>query len=140
MIEVKKLSLDQWELLRKDAHIAVFSEQPGTERVDYALLTVNKETDELVQYVTVREYDADSIHWYYGGSFDKFRGSVTAAKSMEALIGWAKDNYKSVSYLTANTNFPMIKFGVKHKFQITGVRLVPSGLLLEHVLNFKKEQ
>jgi len=139
LIEVKKISSDVWESMKSDAHIGVFGELSGTEKVDFALLTVNKETDEIIQYVTVREYDATSIHWYYGGSFEKFKGSVMAYKSMEALLAWAKEHYKKLSFLTANTNFPMIKFGTKHKFQITGMRLVKDGLLLEHVLEFNKE-
>ena len=140
MIQVKKLSKEQWELMREDAHIAVFSEMPGTEQVDFALITVKEDTDELVQYVAIREYDAESIHWFYGGSFDKYRGTVLAYRSMEALIGWARANYKKLSYFTSNRNYPMIKFGVKHKFEITGMRLVKDGLLLEHVLDFTKHE
>lgn len=139
MIEVRKITSEQWDKLKHDAHVAVFAELPGTERVDFALITVKKDTDEIVQYVTIREYDSESIHWFYGGSFDKFKGTITAYRSMDALLSWARQNYKKLSFFTANTNFAMIKFGVKHNFQITGMRLVSNGLLLEHVINFSKE-
>ncbi len=140
MIEVKKIPADEWEAMKADAHISVFEELPGNERVDFALLSVLSKTQEIIQYITIREYDADSIHWYYGGSFPKYKGGMIAYRSTEAMLNWARDNYKRVSFLAANNNYAMLKFGIKNRFQIVGVRLVSNGLLLEHVLEFENKE
>lgn len=139
-IMVKEIDKETWKRMAHDAHISVFDEHinPEKEVIDYALITVDSETDDLIQYVTIREFDKDSGHWFWGGSFPKYRGSIKAHRSMDALLGFMKAKYKKMSYLTGNTNFAMLKFGIKNKFQIVGTRLADGGLLLEHVLEFKK--
>lgn len=141
MILIKRIEKDVWkEMFAENAHLAVFDERikKDKEVIDFALIAVDQDTDDLISYVTVREYDKGHAHWYWGGSFPKYRGRVSALRSMEAILGWMKENYIKMSFFTQNTNHPMIKFGVKHKFQIVGVRLAQGALLLEHVIEFDK--
>jgi RimJ/RimL family protein N-acetyltransferase len=143
LILVKKILKEDWiEKFAENAHLTVFDEriEKDKDAIDFALITIDQDTDRLVSYVTVREYDKDHAHWFWGGSFPTYRGTVSALRSMEAIFDWIKANYKKLSFFTQNTNFPMLKFGIQKKFQIVGLRLAQGGLLLEHVIEFNKEE
>lgn len=141
MIEVRKIDKETWQkMFAENAHVAVFDERILKDKdcIDFALITIDTTSDKVVTYVTIREYDKDYAHWYWGGSFPDYRGTISAYRAMEAILDWMKVNYKKMSYFTQNTNYAMIKFGVTKKFQIVGMRLAKDGLLLEHVIEFDK--
>lgn len=133
MIEVKRIEKHEWYQMAGKAHLAVFDEtwDPDLERIDYALLTVD-EKNSLIQYATLRELDRESVYISYGGSFPNYKGSVAALKSFQSILGWLYAHYKHVSFLTENTNFPMLKFGIKEGFRVVGIRNFKGKVMLEH--------
>lgn len=134
MISVKQIPELEWRThFAKDAHQIVFREtwDAGFERIDFALLT-HDEKEQLVQFATIREMDSESAYIQYGGAFPDFRNSKKSLDSFSAILNWLEERYKNVGFLTENTNFPMLKFAIKKKFIITGVRFFKGHLLLEH--------
>lgn len=132
-IEVKRIEKHEWYQLAENAHLAVFDEtwNKDIERIDFAVLTVD-EDNQLIQYATLRELDAEAIYLQYGGSFPTYRGSIQAHKSFKAILDWLHREYKYVSFLTENTNFPMLKFAIKERFRIVGMRNFKNKVYLEH--------
>ncbi len=132
-ITIKKISKEDWYQLASPAHEAVFNEKwdAGLERIDFALLSVDAE-NMLIQYATIREMDRDSCFLNYGGSFPKYRGSIHALQSFRAILDWLYSNYKNVSFLTENINWPMLKFAIREKFRVIGVRTFKGHVMLEH--------
>lgn len=134
MIRVQRISKEDWkEKFAEDAHISVFKEPwpADFERIDFALLTVDDE-DNLVQYVTLREMDKESVYLQYGGSFADYRGSIKSFESYSTILDYLSESYKNVGFLVENTNFPMLKFAIKKEFVIVGTRYADGKLFLEH--------
>lgn len=133
MIEVKRIEPPEWKLLSRDAHVSVFREDwdADKDRIDYALLTVDGK-NELIQFATIRELDAESAYIQYGGSFPNYRGTATSHRSFQAILRWLDERYKNVSFLTENTNFAMLKFAIKERFVVIGVRNFKNHIMLEH--------
>lgn len=130
---VKRIEKEDWKLLSKDSHVTVFKEEwdPEKERIDYALVTTDID-NQLIQYSTIRELDADTGYLQYGGSFPSYRGSVAAYRSFQAILRWLQAQYRYVSFLTENTNFPMLKFAIREGFVIVGMRVFKNHIMLEH--------
>lgn len=132
-VEVKRIASEDWALLSVDAHVSVFKEgwSHDKERISYALVTVD-ENDQLVQYTTIKENDAESAYLHYGGTFPNYRGSIRAHKSFQAILVWLLERYKYVSFLTENTNWAMNKFAIHEKFRVIGVRNFNGQVMLEY--------
>lgn len=133
MIGIRKINKEDWKELASNAHLAVFNEvwTPEKERIDYALLTVD-ENDMLIQYATIRESDFETSYIQYGGSFPEYKGSIQAYQSFKAILDWLYERYKNVSFLTMNRNWPMLKFAIKEKFAVVGMRNFNGYIMLEH--------
>lgn len=138
MILVKHVTKEDWKPMAVAAHGAVFSEEwdADMERIDKALITVDQETDMLLQYATLREIDSESVYISYGGSFPSAKGSPRSLESFVAILEDLKKSYKRVVFLTENINFPMLKLALKTNFVITGMRQAKGRTMLEHVLEF----
>ena len=134
VLNVKRIEKQDWYALAGPAHESVFNEtwSADNERIDYTLLTVD-EKNVLVQYATIREVDAETGYIQYGGSFPSYKGTTTAFESFRAILGYLYGQYRYVSFLTENTNFPMLKFAIKEKFYIVGMRNFKGHIMLEHL-------
>lgn len=133
-ITIKRIEKEDWKLLASQAHESVFDEtwDADLERHDYVLVTVD-EDNTLIQYATIHEADRDSAWLQYGGSFPKYRGSISALQSFKTILKYLFEKYLYVSFYTENTNAPMLKFGIKEGFLIIGARIFKGKLMLEHI-------
>lgn len=134
-IEVIKLNKGEWISLSKDAHLICFNEtrDPMMDRIDFAL--INDRDGIPLNYCTVRELDADSVYWQYGGAFPNTKGSVVSYYSYERYANWCfDDGYKRITTYIENTNLPMLKIALKVGFLIIGTRTFKGCVMLELLL------
>lgn len=131
--EVLKISKDQWAKLSADAHLAVFEEilPPEYDRIDFALLVVEKERNQPVSYLTARELDAESVYLKHGGAFEVVKGTVHTLVTYRALIAWTQARYRRVTTLVENTNTVYLKMALTVGFKPIGVRYFKNSLLVE---------
>lgn len=136
-MKVVEITKEQWALLSEDVHLTVFNESKvaATDRIDFALVTEDS-LGILMNYVTCREIDSESLYWQYGGSFPGTKGSVMSLRATEALLAFCKLKYKRVFFYVENTNFAMLKMAMKCGFLITGIRNYKNTILVEHLLEF----
>jgi L-amino acid N-acyltransferase YncA len=133
MIEVKELSLSEWEPLSEDAHLVCFGTiRPAyRDRFDFALLATDQ--NQLLAYVTCRETDHDTLYWQYGGAFPSAQGSALSFRSYAKLVEHCdKAGYKQITTLIENENTVMLKMAMKVGFRIIGMRARNGKVFLEH--------
>lgn len=132
---VKRVEKDNWNTLSEDAHGVVFGEKMPRDlpRYDYALVCENAER-RLVSYATVRELDAESVYWQYGGVFPAFRKTPKSFEAFSMQVDWCLERYKRLSFLVENDNKAMLRMAAKKDFMITGVRTFKNLVLLEHAI------
>lgn len=136
-MNVQVIQKDDWKELSEKAHLIVFNEAKDSsiDRIDFALATESPD-GVLLNYVTCRELDKESLYWQYGGSFPSAKGTVLSYRAVKALLDYCKMHYKRVSFYVENTNSAMLKMAMKCGFLITGVRNYKGSILLEHLLEF----
>lgn len=136
-LSVNKLDADQWQAYSSYAHLICFHEKDRyqIERIDFALLVINKEIESPVGYITCKEFDAHTIYWQHGGAFPGTIG-IPVYKSYQACIVWAKNKYKRIFTLIENTNKRMLKMAMKVGFDIIGVKNIGGSIMLEHLIEF----
>lgn len=134
VIEVKVITPKEWFDLAENAHTAVFKEywNKNLERIDFALLMVKKETDEVVSYATVQIRDSNSAYLQYGGAFPKFQGTPIIFLSFQEMLKTLKKEYKKITTLVENNNYAMLRFYIKEYFKIIGIRYFKNHILLVH--------
>lgn len=120
------------------AHQIAFNKnKPASwDRIDFAVLLVDPETDLPAAYITCREMDHETVYWQFGGVLP---GTIKTPKSMicfETFIEWAKNVYKRITFLVENDNYPMLNIAMKKHFRIVGIRNFKQTILLEHMLEF----
>ena len=133
-ISVQKLNPEQWAQVAEDAHLVVFKEsrKPHVDRIDFALVAHDDEAQLPCGYMTVRELDAESVYWQYGGAFPSIKGSIYSARCYEEFIKWHKlMKYKTVTTLVENDNLPYLKLAMHYGFRIIGVRIFKGNVLVE---------
>lgn len=134
-----RISGHDWvEGFSENAHKAVFNEikPKSLDRIDFALIAIHN--DDLVSYMTCREFDSESIYWQFGGTVDKYRDTILSFKAYTAFTEWHKQNYKRCMTYIENDNCVMLKMAMKVGFRICGVRNFKGSILLEHLLEFEK--
>ena len=134
MLEIKRIEKLEWRSMSKDAHVICFNEvrDPYLDRIDYALLSVQGRTP--VTYCTVRELDAESCYWQYGGSFPGSKDTVLSYRGTHLSAQWCLERYKRISFYVQNTNAVMIKIALKVGFKIIGVRTFKGAVMVEFLL------
>lgn len=137
-VELIKYTAREWELLAQASHFVVFNENrdPSLNRIDFALLMVDKKLDQPAGFVTIRELDKDSIYWQFGGIVPQYRKSINALQIFEHTIEWCKKDYKRITMLIKNDNFPMLKFAIYAKAKIIGCRIFHGEVYVEHLIEF----
>lgn len=133
--KVIKIPKEDWNKeFARNAHISVFDSEFDTELhpMDFAYLVAD-ENEAMISYCTLREMNKDQVVMDFGGTFPDFRGSAKAFPSFIAMLERLKQSYKRAIFVTNNENYPMLKFGLKAGFKITGMSLSDKvGLLIEH--------
>lgn len=137
-IVVEKIEKEDWKEISRDAHLIVFEKimPPDLERIDFALLA--KRGDELLGYLTCREFDAETLYCAHGGTFPGTRATSLSVSVYLTFIKWAEKNYKRVATLIENNNRPMLKLALHAGYKIVGLRSFKGSVLLEHLLEFEK--
>lgn len=138
-IELKILSPIEWKEMAENAHLAVFNEiwDKEIERIDFALVTVLKRTNTIISYLTAQKIDSDTAYAQYGGAFDSYKGTAIVYLSFHYMIEFLKSNFKRVTTLVENNNYPMLKFYMKESFQITGIRYFKNSTFLENTFEIR---
>lgn len=138
-IKIVKLSAEEWKLLSMDSHAVVFEEKrpPYMDRIDFAIMTVDDETETPLCYVTVRELDAETVYFQYGGAYPSAKGTSKSYESYKQLIDWTRKRYKRATNLVVNENIKMLQFCFAQGFRIIGVRTFKGQVLCELLLEFE---
>ena len=135
MYSVIKVESIDWEKMSEEAHLICFNEirPKSCNRIDYTLMVVDTRTDKPVSYITVKEYDDETVYWQHGGSFPGSTG-IPAWKAYNLCIDWSKGFYKRIFTLIENVNVPMLKMAMKAGFRIIGTKTISNGIMVEHYL------
>ena len=139
MIEVVVIGADEWkEKYSEQAHLIAFGKaKPASwDRIDYALLLVDRDANAPSGYITCREFDHETIYWQFGGSMPGTKNTPKSLACFDAALEWAKAAYRRITFVVENTNLPMLKLAMKREFQIVGVRNFHGSILLEHMKEF----
>lgn len=137
-ILVKTVTPQDWKVLAENAHLVVFEEKwdKELERIDFALVMVKKETNELIAYTTCQIIAPKTIYLQYGGAFPKYKGTAISFLAFQEMLKDLKNQYSKIVTLVENTNYPMLKFYMKEYFTITGIRYFGSHIFLENQYEF----
>jgi hypothetical protein len=136
---VIKLPAEEWEKMAEDAHVICFNEKRPSyiNRIDYALLVVDKMTERPLSYITVKEFDDETVYWQHGGGFPGTIG-IPAYRAYNACLQYSENKYKRIFTLIQNTNVPMLKMAMKVGFRVIGVKTISKDIMLEHLIEFNK--
>lgn len=135
---VEKISKEHWFELSKAAHLISFQtlKDPEGERIDFALLCVDKATQKPLGYLTAKEMDYETIYWQFGGVFPSAKFTPLSFKGYFMFAQWCKERYKRVTTYIENTNVPMLKYALQVGFKICGMKYSQGALLLQCTLEF----
>ena len=139
MIEVVVIGADEWKKnYSEQAHLIAFGkEKPASwDRIDYAMLLVDRRSNTPGGYITCREFDHETVYWQFGGAMPGTKGTLGSLACFDAALDWARRAYRRVTFVVENTNFAMLKLAMKRGFQIVGVRNFHGAVLLEHMKEF----
>jgi len=125
-----------WAIVAEDAHKAVFNEilLPEYDRIDYALLVIREEPPKEgvpVAYMTLREFDKETVYMKHGGTFDPVRGTVFSMPCYVMMLNWLKETHKRITTLVENTNTVYLKMALSVGFKVIGIRNFRGSVLLE---------
>lgn len=137
-ILVKEVEPQLWRQMAEDAHVSVFNEHwdAGLERIDFALVMVHKDSDKIISYATATNIDSSTVYLSYGGAFPTFKGTPITFMSFQHMLDHLKRRYKRIVTLVENTNTAMLRFYMKEKFLITGIRYFGESIFLENTYDF----
>lgn len=139
MMRVVRMNREEWLPLAEKAHSAVFHEHRPKEweRIDFALLVTDTDSDRVYGYVTCIEMDPDTIYWQFGGAFRGTKDTYSTFRAYEKMITWTEDaGYKRIGTRIENENVVMLKMAMKVGFRVVGIRNY-AGVFLE-LLNILK--
>ncbi len=134
MFEVKKLSKEQWQELAQGVHSIVFKEIQDADynRISYALLLVEKESDVVTSYITIQEMDAKWAYIQYGGAFPNYQKGLYVVRGFHQLLNYLRERYDKISTFVENSNYAMLKLYMREGFLVTGIKYFRETILLEN--------
>lgn len=129
-----RFSPQEWKKLAHNAHLTCFNElrDPSFDRIAFALLTVRDGTP--LNYCTVKELDAESCYWQYGGAFPSSEGTIQSFRSYKRNAEYCLTQYKRITTYIQNINVVMIKIALKVGFVIVGTRNFKGEVFVEFLL------
>lgn len=129
----------KWADFSEDAHKICFKtlKPKHWDRLDFALGAIDGEKNQMIGYVTCREFDHESLYWAFGGTFPDYVAKLHTYRAYEGFISWCKNaKYKRIMTYIENTNKRMLKMAAHCGFLIVGTRNFQGKVLLEHGLEF----
>lgn len=141
MIEITQLTPVEWKILSEVTHEAVFGQSRPWhfDRIDFALIAKDSWTNTPLGYVTMREFDHESVYWQYGGANPEIRKTTSVMATYQSFVRWTQEHYKRVTTLVENTNVPYLKLAMAVGFRVIGVRMFHNSVLCELMLEFKED-
>lgn len=124
----------EWLNLSEYAHLICFNEKGRGEidRCDFAIMVIDD--DVPLMYATIKEHDSLTAHLSFGGAFPSCKGTPRSVKAYDLIMDYLRNRYKYVTMYVKNTNAPMLKFGLRAGFIITGIDYRHKETYLIHVL------
>ncbi len=132
--KVAKVPAEEWQQkFSAESHRLVFGtiKPKHRDRIDYALLVIRDEAP--VGYVTVKEYDCETVYWQFGGVFPRLRRSMTAVRAIEEALEWQKKHSRRILTYVENKNLPMLRFYLGYGFLIIGTRTYNNMVMVDLV-------
>lgn len=134
------LSLPEWNEIAEQWHKACFEEQrpASMNRCDYALVVTDSE--KMICYTTILEFDSQTAHMQHGGSAPEVRGTALTVRGYKMMMQWLREKYSQATTHIGNWNIPMLKMAMNEGFLIVGADFHNDGVCYLHLFNeFKKE-
>jgi len=133
---IKVISPETWKECSEKVHSIVHQthRHPEFERIDYVLVS-NDNTD-TYGYITVKEWDKDSVYWDFGGSIPT-ASSVKVYNALMEAINFTFEKHKKITMHTYNENIPMLKLAMKAGFRIIGIKSIENNIFCELELEKK---
>lgn len=117
---IVRLTPTEWKGLAENAHVAMFSKsRPASmDRIDYVLVV---DVDGVLGgYITVRELDAETVYWQFGGAFEWARKQSIVIREYDELLLAQKVLARRIVTKVENTNTSTLKLHLSRGFLIIG--------------------
>lgn len=132
MIEIVKLTADEWNAISEETMRYAFNESGWDKdfnRVDYVVVAQDKESKRPFGFATIIEMDKQTAYIQSGGTFPHAQGSAIGGRGFLKIIDFLRHNYFHVQMRVRSTNFPMLKLALKAGFVTCGTHLDKLGVL-----------
>lgn len=128
---LKKLSLEDWNIVGKEAHKLCFGEERPMDMntFDFALMVVTEE-DFPLAYSTNIILDKNTVYMQHGGAFPFYHGNPKVLRGYHMMIEYLKENYSRISTRVHNTNIRMLKLAMSAGLLINGIDCLEKDIFL----------
>lgn len=142
-LEMEKLTPDEWAIMSESAIKYSFGWDTWPKernRIDYALIIKDSETNNLCCYCTIVEIDGETAFMQHGGNFPTAKGSVKTTRGYLRMVNYLRENYKTIQTTIWNKNKAMLKLAWAGDFVIQGAIVDKHGdMLLLHEIDTEKK-
>lgn len=123
-LQLIELNAKEWaDIAESTLKYSMGLDWPGSKtRATSALLVQNPETREPMGYMSLVEFDSESVYLQHGGNFPASQGFMTL-KTYLMMVDHVKAKYKFLSTRIFNQNIPMLKLAFQAGFRITGTQV-----------------
>lgn len=135
MLRILEIPASSWIAnFSEYAHRITFKEvKPKKfDRIDYALLVIDTETDSPIAYVTVRETDHETVYWQFGGAFWGQK-SIKMARCYDEMLKYQSQKSRRMWTRIENDNYPMLRLALSRRLKICGAFHIGGTTLVELV-------
>ncbi len=135
--EITKHSAEEWKQISEDAFSLVFNEfRPfGMNRIDYALVAVETDSDEICGFITCKELDGETVYWQHGGALPKYQKRIEVYRVFLQFLEWSRNHgHTKILTYVKNDNTAMLKFYMSLEAKIIGVKYINGEIFLEHLI------
>lgn len=133
-LEVRPLTREDWRVLSDQAHLASFGEHrpPNFERIDFALLIVERETNIPQGYITCTALNSELLKWGFGGAFPLAKGTYKVMAGYRLALEFCRaKGWLHVVTLVKNDNFASLRMHLKERWKPIGVTNFLGDVLVE---------
>jgi hypothetical protein len=140
VLEVRHFTNEEFKPLAESAHMIAFAESrsPDDNTYDFALLTVESETERPVLYATFFEQDSKFLYIQTGGVLPVGEDAPRARQSFSVMLEWCAERYEDCSLQVNNTNIAMQKLALNLDFVVNGVSHWGKSTMVHFYNNLQK--
>lgn len=123
-LELVELGPKEWsDIVETTLKYSMGLDWPGHKtRATKALIVQDRDTREPMGYMSLVEFDSESVYLQHGGNFPASKGFLTL-KTYLMMVNHVKSQYKFLSTRIFNQNIPMLKLAFAAGFRITGTQI-----------------